>query len=227
MDTTDTSFKQIDLPIGDCLRRGWDLAIANFGPLLGYTCIVMAIHISLGLIPLAGTLVGWVIQPSLSAGFFVYIRKKHRGEQAQFGNFFDGFQFFGQLFVLGLVSGALIGVGTLLCILPGLYLFIGYMFSPFLVVARGLDFWPAMETSRRGVTANLGSVVVLFLVTLGLNLGGALLCGVGLFLTIPWTFCAGVVAFHFFFDDDAQDRPSADAREIPPPLPPPSGPVKI
>jgi len=83
-----------------------------------------------------------------------------------------------------------------------------------LVVARRLDFWSAMETSRRAVTANLGSVIVLLLALLGINILGAVACLVGLILSIPTSYCAAVVAFHMLFEEE-------------PVIPPIPGPVVI
>jgi uncharacterized membrane protein len=212
-------YGRLDLSIGVCIQRGWDLVIENLGPLIGYACIVLAIHAGLALIPILGWIAGMVIGPALSAGYFIYIRKKIRGEPAQFSDFFGGFDYLGQLFLLGLVSGILIFIGILLCILPGLYLFVAYMFASFLVIARELDFWQAMETSRKAVTANLGSMIFLLLAFLGINILGALACLVGLIFTIPLTYCASVVAFHMIFEEEVQT--------VAPPLPPTPGPIRI
>ena len=212
-------YRRLDLPIGVCIQRGWDLATQNLGPLIGYACVILAIHAGLSLIHIIGWIAGVVISPALSAGYFIYIRKRVRGEPAQFSDFFGGFDYLGQLFLLGLVSGILVFIGLLLCILPGLYLIAGYMFASFLVIARNLDFWQAMETSRKAVTDNLGSILVLLLALLGVNILGALACLVGLIFTIPLTYCAGVVAFHMIFEEEAQ------AETVPPP--PAPGPIKI
>ena len=119
------------------------------------------------------------------------------------------------MFLVGLVGGVLIFLGILLCIIPGLYLAIGYMFSSYLIVARNMDFWQAMETSRRAVTANLGSMVVLVLAIIGINILGVLALLLGLVVTIPTTYCATVVAFHVLFESE------------PPPIPPTPAPIRI
>lgn len=209
----EVQYRRYDLPTGDCIRRGWDLALENLGPIIGYTCIVIAIHVALAFIPILGWIAGVVISPALSAGYFIYIRKRIRGEAAEFEHFFGGFDYLGQLFILGLISGFFVFIGTLLCIIPGLYLAVAYMFSSFLVVAKGLDFWPAMETSRRAVTDNLGAMIVLLLALLGLNILGAIACLVGLIITVPVSYCAGVVAFQLIFEetDVATAAPAASA----------------
>jgi len=205
----DAAIRQIDLPVGECVRRGWDLAIKNLGPLLGYTIIVLAISIALGLIPILGAIATIVISPALSAGYFIYTRKSLRGEATVFGDFFGGFDYLGQLFLYGLVGGLLVAIGLVLCIIPGLYLAIGYMFASFLIVAKRMDFWAAMETSRKVVTANIGSVIVLILLQIAINILGLLACGVGLIISIPVSYCAGVVAYQMLFEEEVPPIPAA------------------
>ncbi len=212
-------YRTYDLPVGDCIRQGWDLALQNLGPFIGYTCIVIAIHAALAFIPILGWVAGIVISPALSAGYFIYVRKRIRGEPAEFQDFFGGFDFIGQLFILGLVSGILVFIGMLLCIVPGLYLAVGYMFASFLVVARRLEFWPAMETSRRAVTDKLGAMVVLLLALIGVNILGAVACLVGLIVTVPLSYCAGVVAYCKIFEET-----DVTAAEVPAATP---GPINI
>jgi len=207
-------FRKVDLPVGYCIERGWTIATASLLPFIGYTCVVIAVHAALACIPVLGWIAIALVGPALSAGYFVYTRKKIRGEPAVFEDFFGGFEFLGQLFLLGIVSDILIAAGILLCILPGLYLMLGYMFAGFLVVARRMDFWPAMEASRRAVTANIGPVILLVLAFIGINILGALACLVGLIITIPMTYCSSVVAFGIIFDDSPTDSGTAGPIQI-------------
>ena len=74
--------------------------------------------------------------------------------------FFKGFNRALPILLLAIVSGLLIGIATLCFILPGIYLAIAYMFALPLLLDKNLDFWPAMETSRKLVTKKM---VCLFL----------------------------------------------------------------
>jgi hypothetical protein len=223
----EVSFRKVDIPIGECVQRGWDLAMQNLGPFIGYTLLVMVISLGLAAIPILGWIVGWIISPAMSAGYFTYIRKRIRNEPAVFEDFFGGFQHIGPLFLVGLVGGLLTSIGMLLCIIPGLYLALGYMFASFLVVSHKLDFWPALETSRRAVTENLPTMIIFALVMIGINILGALACLVGLVVSIPVSFCASVVAFYLIFDEQ-QMVPPPMSPVIPPPIPPQSGgPIRI
>lgn len=106
--------------------------------------------------------------------------------------------------VTPLIAGAqqpspiLLGLSILLS-LAGLvaviYLSISYSFAIPLVVGRKMEFWPAMETSRKLIGQQWFSIFA-FLFVLGLiNLAGALVCFVGLLITVPFTSCAIAAAY--------------------------------
>jgi uncharacterized membrane protein len=79
--------------------------------------------------------------------------------------------------------------------LPVIYLSIAYtLFIPF-VLDRKMQAWTAIETSRRLITKNwFGFFFLLFVLGL-LNFLGALVCGLGLLVTLPLTFCTLAVVY--------------------------------
>jgi uncharacterized membrane protein len=64
-----------------------------------------------------------------------------------------------------------------------------------LVLDKKMEFWPAMEASRKIITRNwfsvFGFAIVLFLI----NVIGAIPLGLGLLLAVPLTYCAWAVAY--------------------------------
>jgi uncharacterized membrane protein len=88
------------------------------------------------------------------------------------------------LMLASLISGILTGLGLLLCILPGLYLGVSWLFSVALVMDRKMDFWPAMELSRKVVSKHwwlmFGLAIVMFLVVIL----GLLACFIGVLVAI-------------------------------------------
>lgn len=92
------------------------------------------------------------------------------------------------------LTGPLLILGIIL-LLPAIYLGISYTFAVPLIIDRRIDFWAAMETSRKLITKKwlnfFGFSIVLGLI----NLGGAVLCGLGLLLTVPLTICAIAAAY--------------------------------
>ena len=112
------------------------------------------------------------------------------------------------LLLLSLVAGLFIGIGTLLLIIPGVYLAVAYLFASYLVVDRRLDFWPAMELSRLTVNPRWFGYFAFLLLLALLNLAGAIALGVGLLVTIPLSFCTVTAAYAdlFGFQSDYSRR---------------------
>jgi len=91
-----------------------------------------------------------------------------------------------------------VGICVVLAVVIGLilfYLYVTWQWAYFLVAFNGMDFWPAMETSRKIISKKWFSFF-LFLIVLGIiNLIGTAICGIGLIVTIPLTSIATFYAF--------------------------------
>ncbi|MEV0892428.1 hypothetical protein [Promicromonospora sp. MEB111] len=116
------------------------------------------------------------------------------GEKATWGTLFkvNSYPMIILAALLLLVAGF---VGLLLC---GLGLIALAIFAPFTyhnVVDRDLNAWDALTGSFRLVGQNFGAVFLLELALLGINIVGALVCGLGLFITIPLSLLALAFAF--------------------------------
>ena len=85
--------------------------------------------------------------------------------------------------------GILLTIGFILLIIPGIYLSVGYLFVTMLIIDKRMQFWQAMETSRKIVTKKWWSFLGLIILLGLLNFVGALLLGIGLLVTVPWSVC--------------------------------------
>jgi uncharacterized membrane protein len=131
----------------------------------------------------------------LNAGFLIFTFRAIKRQTTNFSDFFQGFNKFLPYFLANLVVGVLTALGTLLLILPGIYLAVAYSFTFPLMVERRLDFWPAMESSRKLLTKEWFSYFG-FILLLGLvNFLGLIPCGLGLLITLPLTGCAIAAAY--------------------------------
>jgi uncharacterized membrane protein len=83
------------------------------------------------------------------------------------------------------VKWLLTTLGFILCILPGIYLAVGYVFALPLVIDKKMEFWPAMELSRRVVDHHWWSTFALVIVLWLIAIAGFLACGVGALITVP------------------------------------------
>jgi hypothetical protein len=192
--------RDYDVDIGRCLSRSWDLLTRHFWLIVGASFVVGLIQSAVGL--LAGVCTG---------GLYLLLLKLIRREPAQFGDAFAGFSLaFLQLFLAGLIAGILASIGFLFCLLPGIYLAVAWIFALPLVIDKNLDFWPAMELSRKVITRHwwlfFGFALVNFLVMLL----GLAVCIVGVFVAQPVVLGALAYAYEDIFGGQrASAQPSA------------------
>ena len=99
----------------------------------------------------------------------------------------------------------LTSIGLILCILPGIYLAVGYIFALPLVVDKKMEFWTAMEVSRRVVHEHWWSMFALVIVLGLVALAGFLLCVIGAAITIPIASAALMYVYEDLFGTRAVD----------------------
>jgi uncharacterized membrane protein len=155
------------------------------------------------LIQAVTSIVGFAICGPLYGGTYGFFLKILRGESATATDVFAGFkqQHFQQLVLCGVVMGVISFIGLLLCVLPGIYFIVAYVFAPVLVIDRGMPFWDAMELSRQTVTKNWFLFASLLLVLSLMSAAGVLLCFIGLVVTMPLLYSGLMIAYRQVFGD--------------------------
>jgi hypothetical protein len=95
-------------------------------------------------------------------------------------------------------NAALLGIGGIIFfigLIGVVYLSVSYVFAIPLVVGKRMQFWPAMEASRKLIGKKwfsfFGFTFVLFII----YLLGAFCCGIGIIFTIPVCLCAIAAAY--------------------------------
>jgi hypothetical protein len=217
--------------VGDCISRAWELFKANLGPIVGTSLLVMVAMGAGGAVPFIGSCISLVITGPLMGGLYLYYLKQYRGQPATTGDAFSGFtNNFRQLMLVSIVSSVLaylpllpVGIyfvahnanrgannfqfGAIDFILAGvgvvamIYLFLAWLFALPLVIDKKLNFWPAMEVSRRVATRRIGSVLLLLLASAGVMLLGLLACFVGVLLAAPLVFASYAAAYEQLFGE--------------------------
>jgi len=188
--------RQPEVQIGRCFSLSWQLLSANWGLLFGATSLVWLIGIVCQFIPFAG-IVYSVMRGVLYGGLYLVFLSRIRGQPALVSDVFAGFRLaFAQLLLAGFLSALLSYLGLFCClILPGIYLFIAWTFSVPLVADKGLEFWSAMELSRKVVTRVwfeiFGLVVVAFLPFILTYLFAEIKISVGAFSAVQEAMSAG------------------------------------
>jgi uncharacterized membrane protein len=207
---SDLTSRDYEVKIGDYFSRGWEIFKPFAWGFIVFTVVMAAISVVVGMLPsplgnggfgedgsvgIISTLYNILVAPVLGVGSFFVAFQIARNRPYGFSDFFNGFKKYLPIFLTALVSGLLIFVGMILLLLPGIYLAVSYTFAQPLVIDKNLEFWSAMETSRKLITKKWFSFFGLLLLIGLLNIGGAILCGVGLLVTIPYSTCIVVAAY--------------------------------
>ena len=203
------------LGIRSCVRRGWKLLKQEFWPFIGITALFIAL---LGFASSMGgavvrhgpagdnsseisSAVAMLVWGPLMGGLMFYFLKKIRHEPATVETAFCGFsaERFLHLFLAGFVTSLLTGLGFFCLVLPGIYLTIAWMFTLPLVMDKRLDFWSAMELSRKVVTKHWFKFLGLGLVLLLLFFAGVVMLVIGLFVMSPLILASLMYAYEDVF----------------------------
>jgi uncharacterized membrane protein len=86
-------------------------------------------------------------------------------------------------------------VGFILCIIPGIAWIIFTAYAPILALDKGMGPGEAISTSINWVKENFGQVFLILLVSWVVYIAGALLCGVGLLVSIPVALVAIIYSY--------------------------------
>ncbi len=192
--------RPVRVQIGAWTTAGWDWFVQDF-----WTNVLVGLLASVLMSALA------LLTGPIFAGLANLGLRKNRSGQVTVRDFFDGFANFIPALLASLLIFVFAIVGLIFLIVPGLVIMTMYMFTFHFMVDRGMDFWEAMEASRKLVARDyLG--FVLFGLFLGLiNLLGLMLLGVGLFFTMP---ISGYAVTAAYLD-------SVGTRSAPAPIAPP------
>jgi hypothetical protein len=217
--------------VGECFSRAWALFKANFGPVIGVSLLVLFCMAAGGAMPFIGSCISLIITGPLMGGLYLYYLKQFRGQPATIGDAFSGFpNGFAQLMLASVVSsilaylpllpfiiyfvarnagrrgnnfnfGPIDAILLVVGLIAMLYLVIAWLFALPLVIDKQMNFWTAMQVSRRVATRRLGSLIVLMLASIGVVILGVLACFVGLLVAIPLTFAAYAAAYEQLFGE--------------------------
>jgi uncharacterized membrane protein len=173
-----------------------NIVLANFviGLVITFVC-------GLGLIPFIGWIAVILLVPPLVIGFIRFNAKCVRGQPATLGDCFSGFDVFGTSVLSYILMVLLVLVGTVLCILPGIYLAIAYTFVWNLLADRKGSAWECLEMSRQAVTAHWGWALLLLFVASLLAYAGIIACIIGVFVTMPFYGLMLAAAYDRLFAD--------------------------
>lgn len=188
-------------------REAYKLVIRNLTPILFYSSLYLLASVLLLRLGYAGLFLQALLSGPFIAGFYNAYRLDTLGYKPQLKNFFEGFSNPVNFIITHILTGLITAAGIYLLVLPGIYFAVAYFLAIPFLVNRPFGFWQAMEASRLIITRKWGSFALLILILMVMNLLGALLFGIGLLFTIPFTYAAvHTVFFTIFSEKNFEDK---------------------
>ena len=143
-------------------------------------------------------IIGWflslIVTAAIQSAFLGGVLDIANGQEVSIGSFFRP-RNIGNVIIAGLLVGIITTIGFVLCILPGLAASIFLMFTIIAVLDRNMSPVDGLKSSFQTGKANFGGVLLTWLAAIVLVLVGAVLCGVGLLVTVPVTALLLVYAY--------------------------------
>lgn len=201
------------LTVPDALGYAWNKFKANAGVWIGITFIVFLIQVAVSWIfglddsyrtsdfndyfsvwRIVGTLVSMIVGYLVSAALIRGALHEVDGTKPGIGSFFQ-FTNVGAIILASFLVGIITSIGFILFIIPGIILLFLTWWTLQFVIDQEKDAIAAIKASFEVISQNVGPLALLAIVLGLLNVVGALLCGVGLLVTIPVTEIASTYAY--------------------------------
>jgi hypothetical protein len=184
------------LDAGAAISYGWKAMTRYIGPFVLIALVVVGVQIVLSIagyaidnywLRMVWNILVWIVGLILAMGLIRAALAVADGGQPEVGMLFRTEQLVPYL-IASILVGLAVGVGLILCIIPGLIVAFLFAFFGYAIVdGKTDDAIESMKMSWNLVSKNVGPLILLFILAFLINLVGALLCGVGLLFTYPIT----------------------------------------
>ncbi|MEN8203342.1 MAG: hypothetical protein ABFS28_12160 [Bacteroidota bacterium] len=175
------------LSIENLLQQGLNLFRKEPAVFIIYSVIAVIVLSN----PLSGILLGGPVV----AGYYIVAHRINYNRSIELSDFFRSFDRFIPLLLVNLLISLLVSLGLMLLLIPGIYFAISCLFAHFFVWFYNVEPSEALRLSRKTVSGNFGQIFLLSLVLGGINVLGILAFGVGILLSLPFTYCVIYATF--------------------------------
>jgi uncharacterized membrane protein len=193
-----------NLDAGTAISYGWKAMTRYIGPFVLIALVVVGVQIVLSVVGYAfdsywlrmvWNILVWIVGLILAMGLIRAALSVLDGGQPEVGMLFRS-EGLAPYLIASILVGLAVGVGLILCIIPGIIVAFLFAFYGYAIVdGRTNDAIESMKMSWNLVSKNIGPLLLLFILAFLINLVGALLCGIGLLFTYPITAVAVAYAW--------------------------------
>jgi hypothetical protein len=138
--------------------------------------VVLLISAGVGVVAAAALVIGLAY---MMGGMTQFALRVARGERPEFGVVFSGGRFFAPMLAATFLSGIAINIGTVLCLVPGLFLMGCWVAYSAFIVDKGMGGVAALSASWQATAPYRVNALVYALLVWLISLGGTLACCIG------------------------------------------------
>jgi len=184
-----------DINLGHWLEKGWKLYWSDAANFTILSLIYTSILAILGTLT-AGIGLVFVWGP-LNIGFFYLILNKVRNKDYRFdfSELAKGFNYYIPSVLANVIIFTFFIFGFIFCVIPCIIVAAIYLFVYILILEYDMDFWEAMEASRKIVSKHLFEFSIFTLIHFILYLVGITFCFIGIIPVIAFVNCSIVIAY--------------------------------
>ncbi len=188
---------------GSAISYAWTATMKNFGPLVLMTLVILVVQVMLQVVfggqkdgvAFIFTIVTSIVSLILAMGLIRAALRVTDGGTPDLSQLTETDQL-GAYILQAILVGLAVGVGLVVCILPGIVAAVFFAFAGYVVIdQRDGDALGAIKRSFEMVKGNFWGVVALMILLVLINVAGALLCFIGLLFTYPMTSVAFAYAY--------------------------------
>ena len=187
--------------LGAAFSYGWNKFQQNAGPLIGVMLIVLvgtAIAFGIRFVVFNSTssvftalvfsaisqVIYFLIVGALQIGLYRAALAVTSGRPIVFSELYSS-ENIGPFLMTVFLYGLAVGVGLILCVIPGIVVaFLGFL-APFYVLDQNQSPVDALKSSFSTVQANLGAMVPFGILAFLVYIAGAIACGIGILVSAP------------------------------------------
>ena len=208
-DNTEQNNNEYPPEVGACYGNGMNKLSKNFLNLLLITIVVFIIGIPSWI---GSTVSSWadpfglwgvfeffyslLVTGPLGYGVMYAYLKAARGEKPEIQDLTKVLENYWNILLANILSGAIIFIGLILLIVPGIIFACKLAFVPYLVMEKKMDAVAAVQESWRLTNGHALTIFVMALLAIPIAIGGLILFGVGIILAQMWISLSFASLYH-------------------------------
>ena len=141
------------------------------------------------------SIISWILQLIVGIGLIKIALEIHDRKKAQYSDLFSQSHLMINYGLASFLYGLIVVAGLILLIVPGIIWGIKFQYFSYFIVDKGLGPIEALKASSKITKGSIWNIFLLRILLGLINIGGALLLGVGLLATVPTAMMAEVHVF--------------------------------